>query len=77
MLILMGYIRIDPLDVDAFVRDVQTISLSMKTVACSKEKRACAQIGSWLAKDCLKDQCLAIIMRSFRTAHFSDLVTAG
>ena len=30
MLILMGYIHIDPLDVDAFVRDVQAISLSTK-----------------------------------------------
>lgn len=30
MLILMGYIHIDPLDVDAFVRDVRTISLSTK-----------------------------------------------
>jgi len=30
MLILMGYIHIDPPDVDAFVRDVQAISLSTK-----------------------------------------------
>lgn len=30
MLILMGYIHIDPPDVDAFIRDVQTISLSTK-----------------------------------------------
>ncbi len=28
MLILMGYIHIDPQDVDAFVRDVRAISLS-------------------------------------------------
>ena len=30
MRILMGHIRIDPLDVDAFVRDGQTNSLSTK-----------------------------------------------
>ena len=30
MLILMGYIHTDPLDVDAFVRDVRTISFSTK-----------------------------------------------
>ncbi|AXS40734.1 antibiotic biosynthesis monooxygenase [Breoghania sp. L-A4] len=30
MLILMGYIHIDPQDVDAFVRDVQAIGLSTK-----------------------------------------------
>ncbi|MFC7703404.1 putative quinol monooxygenase [Plastorhodobacter daqingensis] len=30
MLILMGYIHIDPLDVDTFVRDLRTISLSTK-----------------------------------------------
>lgn len=31
MLILMGYIHIDPRDVNAFIRDVQAISLSTKT----------------------------------------------
>ena len=30
MLILMGYLHIDPLDVDAFIRDVRTVSLSTK-----------------------------------------------
>ncbi|MAM11413.1 MAG: antibiotic biosynthesis monooxygenase [Rhizobiaceae bacterium] len=30
MLILMGYIHIDPMNVDAFVSDVQQISLSTK-----------------------------------------------
>ncbi|TNB47788.1 antibiotic biosynthesis monooxygenase [Martelella lutilitoris] len=30
MLILMGYIHIDPPDIDAFVRDVQVISLRTK-----------------------------------------------
>ncbi len=59
MLILMGYIHIDPLDVDAFIHDVQAISLSTKAeegclfYGITLDDRSA---GRFLVAECWRDQ---------------------